>query len=290
MQLFSVLFVLLASGAAGEVHRFPPVIIDKTENSVCPPDNILEAARSNITENLLDILTKIAATITNNYTISACGGAGWKRVVYIDMTDPAHVCPEPWRLYPQGTARACGRQTVSDASCDAVQFSVDGNTYSQVCGRITGYQYGSPDASHWRDGADYEIDEPYLDGVSITHSRPRQHIWSFFGAHYDGFCCSEQHLSNVELLDFLGNNSFCDTGNPVSGRIGWEHQLNLDYPLWDGDIQCANDPNCCAPHRGPWFHATLSSPSASDIEVRICGDQTTGDEDTPIGLIEIFIK
>ena len=210
-------------------------------------------------------------------------------MVYVNMTDPVQACPEQWRLYTQGTARACGRQTTSGASCDAVQFSIDGNAYTQVCGRVTGYQYASPDASNYRNGADYEISEPYLDGVSITHGRPRQHIWSFFGAHYDGYCCNAQHLSSVELLDFLGNNSFCDTGNPVSGRIGWQNELNLDYPLWDGDTQCANNPNCCAPHRGPWFHATLAFPSTNNIEVRVCGDQSTRDEDTPVGLIEIYI-
>ena len=33
-----------------------------------------------------------------------------------------------------------------------------------------------------------------------------------------------------------------------------------------------------------------SSPTTDDIEVRICGDSRIGDEDTPIQLIELYIK
>ena len=32
------------------------------------------------------------------------------------------------------------------ASCQSVQFPSNGINYSQVCGRVVGYQYGFPDA------------------------------------------------------------------------------------------------------------------------------------------------
>ena len=65
-----------------------------------------------------------------------------------------------------------------------------------------------------------EINEPYLDGVSITHGTPREHI------------------------------------------------------LWDGSAQCPRHSTCCAPLLGPWFHSVLNRPSANDIEVRICGNES----------------
>ena len=48
-----------------------------------------------------------------------------------------------------------------------------GGTYSQVCGRAVGYNLGTTDALR----SSFEnIDGPYLDGMSITHGLPRQHI------------------------------------------------------------------------------------------------------------------
>ena len=40
----------------------------------------------------------------------------------------------------------------------------------------------------------------------------------------------------------------------------------------------------------PWFSVALSSPTADDIEVRICGDQTVCDEDTRIALMELYVQ
>ena len=56
-----------------------------------------------------------------------------------------------------------------------------GLTYSRVCGRITAYQDGAPDALDRLVFYDYQIDAPYIDGISLTHGS-RQHIWSFVGS------------------------------------------------------------------------------------------------------------
>ena len=52
-------------------------------------------------------------------------------------------------------------------------FSVSGYPYSRVCGRIRAYQCGTPDALVT--GVP-DINNVYVDGVSITHSNPRQHV------------------------------------------------------------------------------------------------------------------
>ena len=39
-----------------------------------------------------------------------------------------------------------------------------------------------------------------------------------------------------------------------------------------------------------WFSMELPSSSTDDIEVRICGNEGTDNEDTPIELMEIYIQ
>uniref|UniRef100_A0A1X7TFL8 Uncharacterized protein n=1 Tax=Amphimedon queenslandica TaxID=400682 RepID=A0A1X7TFL8_AMPQE len=79
---------------------------------------------------------------------------GWTRLAYLDMSDSTVNCPSGFRLYQSGGVRACGRATSSVGSCTSVQFPSNGISYSQVCGRVTGYQYASPDAVH-NDGSNH---------------------------------------------------------------------------------------------------------------------------------------
>ena len=113
-----------------------------------------------------------------------CGsGGGWARLAYLDMTDSTENCPSGFKLYQSEGVRACGRATSSVGSCVSVQFPPNGISYSQVCGRVVGYQYASPDAV---DGVAItsnhnNINSYYVDGVSITRGSPCQHIWTLMG-------------------------------------------------------------------------------------------------------------
>ena len=60
-----------------------------------------------------------------------------------------------------------------NAGCYSTFFSTNGVSYQHVCGRARGYQKGSPDAFYTN-----SIDTYYVDGLSITHGNPRQHIWT----------------------------------------------------------------------------------------------------------------
>ena len=78
--------------------------------------------------------------------------------------------------------RTCGRP--GPAGCVSITFPVHGIEYSQVCGRVIGYQDRTPGAfePYYRDRS-ITIDDVYVEGVSITHGRsPRQHIWTFAAA------------------------------------------------------------------------------------------------------------
>ena len=54
--------------------------------------------------------------------------------------------------------------------CYPTTFSTNHANYQRVCGRVRGYQKGTPDG--FRSG---NVDDIYADGLSITHGSPRQH-------------------------------------------------------------------------------------------------------------------
>ena len=135
---------------------------------------------------------------SKNYTIEYKGGrqtvycdmelcgsrGGWTRLAYLNMSDSTENCPSGFRLYQSGGVRACGRATSSVGSCTSVQFPSNGISYSQVCGRVVGYQYVSTDAVYPGNyaGGPYgsvidpnhnDINSYYVDGVSITRGSPR---------------------------------------------------------------------------------------------------------------------
>ena len=84
---------------------------------------------------------------------------------------------------------------------------------------------------------------------------------------------------------FVGNNYYCESANPNDDFAN--NVLYRADKLWDGE-QCATEGTCCS--GPPWFSVQLPSHSSEDIEVRICGDERTSNEDTPIELLEIYIR
>ena len=227
-----------------------------------------------------------------------CGSeiSGWTRVAYLDMSDPSQQCPTELRLYNESGVRACGRRIASSGSCDSVTFSTNNISYSQVCGRVIGYQYGTPFAFHfYRDNL--LVDDIYVDGISITHEHPRygrQHIWSLAAGYSEttttiGGCpCNTDSYATVP--SFVGDDYFCESGSlydPAS-----PYQLYTDDPLWDGEgcgIGEFEGP-CCNVSGIPWFHKVLYSSTTDDIELRVCADDDTNIEDTPVSLYELYVK
>ena len=100
--------------------------------------------------------------------------------------------------------------------------------------------------------------------------------------------CVVGSTSGNRIPSFVGQNYFCETGlirfNGVFGVL-----FSNGDPLWDGQ-GCGPTSSCCTFNSPPWFNVQLSSPTTDDIEVRICGDQEIRDEDTPIQLMELYVK
>ena len=215
------------------------------------------------------------------------GDSGWTRVAYLNMSDPSQQCPIQLRLYNEGGVRACGRQITSSGSCDSVTFSTNGISYSQVCGRVIGYQYGHIDAIH----SGQTIDSYYVEGISITHGSPRQHIWTLAAGHDETGTgsgrCPCNNGSTASVPSFVGDDYFCESGTLSSPAI--PYQLHPDDPLWDGEGCGGNEGPCCNAPGIPWFHKVLNLSTTDDIEVRVCADVGTT-EDAPVSLYELYIK
>ena len=224
-----------------------------------------------------------------------CGiEGGWTRLAYLDMSDSTMNCPSGFRLYKIGGVTACGR-LIGGPSCASINFSSNGISYSEVCGRVVGYQYASPDAVDTRFISDIlhnDINSYYVDGVSITRGFPRQHIWTLMAGFSDSYytvgnCpCNTPPSSTQDIQSFIGNDYFCESGNPTGG---WTDIVYTDDPLWDGQGCGSHEGNCCEAPGLPWFYKTFNS-TTDYIELRVCGDESTNNEDVPFSLYEIYIK
>ena len=242
--------------------------------------------RSKIQDFIRD---KIDNYIDTRYgPICNCGGPSWTKLVDLDLSDTTQTCPTSnWRLVSTSSVRACGRTA---AGCQSATFPARGKSYTRVCGQVNGIQFGNPDGFGLNIGG---IEGVYVDGVSITHGSPRQHIWTFVGyvgAHFaapHSWCpCSNiNRQGTTPIPTFVGNNYFCDTGNFANTY----HPIYYsDHQLWDGE-GCSSISTCCQFNNPPWFCTSLPD-STDDLEVRICGDETTATEDTLITKLELYVK
>ena len=224
-----------------------------------------------------------------------CGGVtgGWMKVAELDMTNIAHQCPGSLTDRTEGGKRLCVRE-VSEAGCSSAYYQTEGIKYSEVCGKVIGYQEGSPNAAYAYRFTNRSIDGPYIDGVSLTHGSSRQHIWSFLNAlqraqeGYDGSACPcTNNTSRGERPPtFVGQDYFCD-----SGVQQWERIYNqfYDSPLWDG-AECGSTNECCTYQYPPWFYKSLGQGTSDDVEMRVCRDEASTNEDVLIEKVDIYVR
>ena len=228
-----------------------------------------------------------------------CSNGKWgMRVANLDMTDPTQNCPDEFRQVIMNRTtgpplRMCGRS--GPAGCVSTIFPTHGIEYSRVCGRVIGYQYSTPDAFlAYINGINITIDSVYVDGVSLTHGQsPRQHIWTFVsavdesqahGTHNSCPCVDPGRPFVFEIPPFIGQDYFCDSGN--GGRVSYDTFFN--DPLWDGQ-GCRRTSACCEFNNPPWFCKQLPQPTTDDIELRLCHDELSQNEDILIDTVELYV-
>ena len=225
--------------------------------------------------------TMIASKL-NLATRTQCGGDLWTKIAYLNMSDPMQSCPQNWtNRHSTNELRVCG---CTNGQCSSVFYPTDGRSYTGVCGRIVGYQFGHPDGIRVK-MPNYTIDETYVDGISITHGSPRSHIWTFAATVSEARDqCPCKGGESAPL--FVGDNYYCESGYNGTGGGNPPTILYTSDPLFDG-LQCESEGSCCS--TAPWFAVNLVNPTSDDIEVRICASVATDFEDTPIQLLELYI-
>ena len=213
-----------------------------------------------------------------------CGSKGWTRVAHVDMSNNKS-CPGDL-TFISSPIHTCGGPTT--AGCASANFSTHGMSYSQVCGRLRGYQVGTPNGfgPYVNDLARPDL---VIDGILISHGKAQKHIWAYVCgtaktmAYHTSYLCPCTDPKHTGIVPpFIGNDYYCDSGvesDPVPGQF-------YTTPLWTGE-GCVPPNFCCSYSGMPWFCKTLPVPTTDYIEIRNCHNQDL--EDTALELIEFYI-
>ena len=265
-------------------------------------DNISDVECFKFYQNLHQSLTHKLEKIQNDVTYIhgeltyKCGGTGgWRRVVYLDMSDSSITCPSGWNMTGY-SKRTCGRfRTTPSRICDSAIFPIR-EEYSRICGRIRAYQWGHPDAfAHYQYNHVTTIDGAYVDGVSLTHGTPRNHIWTFASGNSEGsinsvLSCPCDTSINISVPSFVEEDYFCESGinrRWVGGST--DYTLHSNDTLWDGD-GCLPSSTCCSRRNPPYFVKQLSNSTTDDIEARICLGDGFSNENIAVELVELYVQ
>ena len=273
---------------------------DSSNDSLDDTDNPSFATCHRIRERLPNIKSgyyNISGRSTYCNMGVLCGSEkGWTRLAYLDMSDLAQACPSGLSIQQSGGIRACGRPVTDSSSCASVQFPSNGIRYSRICGRVVGYQWGTPGGLHNMVHNSAGIDSCYVDGISITRGSPREHVWTLAAGnsevrsiHHVYYNCPCNNVGGFQLPQtFIGNHYHCESANI---NIFANYSLYTSDPLWDGQGCGPNEIPCCSAPGIPWFHRDYGNTTSTDyIELRVCGGWSTSIEDTPISFYEIYVQ
>ena len=253
--------------------------------------SVASELEENILSNVTEELKQTSDSLLDSLGYYICGGeGGWRRVVYLDMTDPTTSCPSGWQL-THHSKRSCGKVSSGSLTCNSAFFPVTGGPYTRVCGKIIGYQNGITDAFEaYDDGLVTTIYGAYVSGVSLTHGSPgsRAHIWTFAAGVAEDLptlndVCPCDATISIAIPPFVGGDYFCESGVNSGSFTGF----HPDDPLWDGQ-GCTSNSTCCSFNNPPYFTKHLSNPTTDDIEARICQKDYRGD--SSIEFIELYVK
>ena len=277
MNLLKILVICgLLKVAVGDIRILDPVIVTGHIADTCPVGRDLQDARFAIRSNLLEKLGSVSIQRLN--LSSTCGPGNWRKLYYLDMSDATQSCPSGW------TPVMCPVRGCSGVggTCSSAHIPSGNQAYSKVCGRVSGVGDGLPDGFYRHQRNRRNIERNYLDGVSITHgpAGSRHHIWSFAMGHTHRCPCDQSHPSFDQPLppNEVGNNYFC---SEVPERNATK--------LWVGR-SCSTDDPCCSYNNPPFFKTHLPATTNEAIEIRICSDEHSHDEELYLTSIELYIQ
>jgi hypothetical protein len=220
---------------------------------------------------------------------------GWTQLGSFDINGKDKNCPSSLKLYTTSGIKHCGRPASGAGGCGSVTIPSNGVKYSKVCGKVLGYQRYSTDAFRQYPNPNKRptIDQPYVDGVSITYGKPRKHVFTLASGLSelrvgDFVCpCNKGSIPNTNPPPYVGKDYYCESGNP---SVRWKNVVYIDDKLWDGKKCQANEKGCCTSKLYPWFLRNLGVATKDNLELRVCTDQATGDENVSISEYSIFVN
>ena len=143
--------------------------------------NTLEQSTLNATiEDIKECLEKSEASLDAlEQFVHPCGEGEWRLVVDDKYSNPtADDCLNGWEEFIESTTtrRFCAKRQSDDDLCQSAFSPVSGGEYSKVCGTIVGYAHGINVA--FAIGVNDTDSDMQVNGISVTHGNPRQHIWT----------------------------------------------------------------------------------------------------------------
>ena len=159
-----------------------------------------------------------------------CGGhkRGWMRIADLD-TSRRDECPSGWNntITPNQTSHptipVCRSPSDTLTGCFSAFFSVNNASYNAICGKIKGYQKGSPSAFDVK--STHSLNDHYVEGVSITLGSPRKHVWTYAVGLNDNdtdpsHTCPCSVNPGPAPFSFVGNHYYCESGATFTSAIG----------------------------------------------------------------------
>ena len=215
-----------------------------------------------------------------------CGEGVWMRIGFFDMNQTFSECPSPLQMFVEDGRKYCRR---ASSGCTSVYFDSRNHKYTEVCGMVVAYQYGHTDGFS---SSSTSINSDYLEGISITHKSPRQHLWSYAvgneavpTSQSNSNCpCTAQGTTST-VPSFIGSDYYCSSGDDGVGAPLYPSPLWRTY-----GPSCVSGSTCCDNPDQPWFKKKLTQPANEDVEMRWCGDETSTSEATPTTRVELYVR
>ena len=218
---------------------------------------------------------------------STCGEGVWMRIGFFNMAQTLSQCPSPLRMFVEDGRKYCRR---AYSGCTSVYFDSLHQQYSEVCGMVVAYQYGHTDAFST---SSTSINGAHLEGISITHKFPRQHLWSYVAGYKaaptsqggSNCPCTAQGTTST-VPSFIGSDYYCSSGD--DGVVGGPLYPS---PLWRTyGPSCVSGSTCCDNPDQPWFKKKLTQPANDNVEMRWCASVLPTEEATATTRVELYIR
>ena len=175
-----------------------------------------------------------------------CGGhkGGWMKIADYDTSGDD--CPNGWSKTTANGIDMC-RSPSNNTGCYSSTFPVNKVSYNRICGKVIGYQKGSPSA--FAEVSNPSLNNGYVEGISIMLGNPHKHVWTYaVGLSDNGNYGGGVHNCPCAIIQgrappsFIGDHYYCESGNTEAFD---NSQYHTEDPLWDG-AGCSANNNCYA--------------------------------------------